>query len=205
MTLLVKICGLTTAEDVAAALASGADALGFVFAESPRRVTPAHAAAISARIPGSILRVAVMLHPSPEEWADVARVFRPDILQTDAPDLDALAVDEEVRTWPVYREGGMHVLSPSVTEYVYEGPKSGQGETVNWDNAAWLAKRSGMILAGGLGPGNVADAVRAVKPFGVDASSSLERTPGRKSTSKMRAYVAAAKTAARSLADYEQQ
>lgn len=203
MNLLVKICGLTTEQDVAAALASGADALGFVFAESPRRVTPAHAAAISEQIPTSILRVAVMLHPSPGEWTDVARVFRPDVLQTDAPDLDALVIGEEVRRWPVYREGGLHLLSPSVTEYVYEGPKSGQGETVNWDNAAWLAKRNGMILAGGLGPDNVADAVRAVKPFGVDASSSLESSPGRKSTSKMRAYVAAAKTAARALAGNE--
>lgn len=200
MSLLVKICGLTNEQDVAAALASGADALGFVFAKSPRQVTPELAAKISRDVPAAVLRVAVMLHPLPEEWNEVARVFRPDVLQTDAEDLASLDVDERVRPWPVFREGGMHVLAPSVTEYLYEGPKSGQGETVNWDNAAWLAQRSGMILAGGLGPDNVANAVRAVRPFGVDASSSLERAPGKKSADKMRAYVVAAKTAALALA-----
>ena len=192
---IVKICGLTHEDDVAAALDAGADALGFVFAESPRRVSPARAAEISREVPKSVLRVAVMLHPTAEEWLDVARVFRPDVLQTDADDLASLTIDSRVTCWPVYREGATRAPDKSTAHYVYEGPKSGQGETVNWDRAAGYAAGGGMILAGGLGPRNVAAAIRAVQPAGVDASSSLEDSPGRKSAQRMQAYVAAARAA----------
>lgn len=196
MSVLVKICGLTEAADVAAAVDAGADALGFVFAPSKRRVTPERAAAISEQVPDSVLRVAVMLHPEPGEWRHVADIFRPDVLQTDAEDFPALDVADSIRRWPVFREGYAQTAKPSGAEYVYEGAKSGQGETVDWTQAAALAQRGGMILAGGLGPNNVAAAIRAVHPAGVDASSSIERAPGRKSAEKMQAYVAAAKAAA---------
>ena len=193
MSVIVKICGLTGESDVLAAVDAGADALGFVFAESKRRVSPGHAARISSRVPAGVLRVAVMLHPAADEWQAVADVFRPDVLQTDADDFRVLDVPDDVARWPVYREGRS---LPGGGRFVYEGPKSGHGETVDWDRAARVARRGEMILAGGLGPDNVADAVRTVQPFGVDASSSLEGAPGRKVAAKMKAYVAAAKSAA---------
>ncbi len=195
MSVLVKVCGLTQAGDVAAAVEAGADALGFVFAESPRRVTPAHAATISRDVPASVLRVAVMLHPTDEDWQAVASEFSPDVLQTDAEDYAALDVAAGLRCWPVFRQGKDEPADPAPAEYVYEGPKSGQGETVDWARAAAVARTNHMILAGGLGPDNVADAVRAVRPWGVDASSSLESAPGRKDPDKVSAYVAAAKSA----------
>ncbi len=193
MTVLVKVCGLTTADDVAAAIDAGADAVGFVFAKSPRQVTPEQAAVISRAVPASVLKVAVMLHPGNDEWQAVASEFAPDVLQTDAGDYASLDVAESVRRWPVFRQGRTEPTHPAPAEYVYEGPKSGQGETVDWACAATFARTGRMILAGGLGPDNVADAVRAVRPWGVDASSSLESAPGRKDAGKLAAYVAAAK------------
>lgn len=201
MSVLVKICGLTHAGDVAEAVAAGADAIGFVFAESPRRVSPEHAASISRDVPASVLRVAVMLHPDPSEWQQVAALLAPDVLQTDAEDFASLNVGPEVCRWPVIREGAARSVEAFSVEaqagqYIYEGARSGQGATVDWAQAALRAKAGGMILAGGLGPDNVAAAIRAVNPDGVDASSSLEVSPGRKCAEKMRAYVTAAKRAA---------
>ncbi len=128
MSLLVKICGLSDAQQVHAAVAAGADALGFVFAESVRKVTPEHASSISRDIPAGVKRVAVMLHPSNEDWLNVLRQFTPDVLQTDAEDFDELDVPMTVERWPVYREGGP---APLADTFVYEGPKSGTGETVD--------------------------------------------------------------------------
>ncbi len=195
MSVFVKVCGLTTAEDIEAAIDAGADAVGFVFAESPRQVTPQHAAAISNDVPATVLKVAVMLHPGDDEWQAVADALSPDVLQTDAGDYEVLDVGDNVRRWPVFRQGRAGLPDPAPEEYVYEGPKSGQGETVDWALAAQVARTNRMILAGGLGPDNVAEAVRAVRPWGVDASSSLERAPGRKDPGKVAAYVAAAKAA----------
>lgn len=196
MSVFVKVCGLTKEADVAAALASRADALGFVFADSPRRVTPEHAAVIARDVPTNALRVAVMLHPTQAEWDEVAQVFRPDVLQTDREDFDALEVSDDVTRWPVLREAVGAAPGEEWAAFVYEGARSGRGETVDWATAATVARSGRMILAGGLGPQNVADAVRTVRPFGVDASSSLESAPGKKSAEKISAFVAAAKAAA---------
>ncbi len=105
MSLFVKICGLATEQEVAAAVAAGADAIGFVFADSVRRVTPGAAARAATAAPGGVLRVAVMRHPAPADWLAVLDGFRPDVLQTDAADLEVLDVPASIETWPVYREG----------------------------------------------------------------------------------------------------
>ncbi len=191
MSTFVKICGLTHAADVAAAVAAGADAIGFVFAESPRRVTPEQAAELGRAVPDGVLRVAVMLHPTQAEWQTVADVFEPDVLQTDAGDFATLSVADGVERWPVCREGRDDPVDDG--RFVYEGGKSGQGETVDWERAAAVARGRRMILAGGLGPANVRTAIRAVRPYGVDASSSLESSPGRKDGTLMARFVAAAR------------
>jgi len=193
MSLFIKICGLRDEEHVAAAVEAGAGALGFVFAESVRRVTPAEARAASAAVPGDVLRVAVMLHPSNEEWLAVLREFRPDALQTDAEDFAALDVPMAVQRWPVYRERGRSPDTPGT--YIYEGAKSGAGETVDWTAAADHARTGRMILAGGLDAANVADAVRIVRPFGVDVSSAVESAPGEKDSLLIREFVNAAQAA----------
>ena len=99
-----------------------------------------------------------------------------------------------VERWPVFREG---VSSPGddATTYLFEGARSGQGETVNWARAAKLAKRGRMILAGGLAADNVAEAITMVRPFGVDVSSGVESSPGQKSSKLISEFIDAARAA----------
>jgi len=192
---LVKICGLTDLVAVTAAVDAGADAIGFVFAESPRRVSVQHAAEISADVPSGIKRVAVMLHPSIDDWLQVKSDFEPDVLQTDLADFEYLDVPGEIEKWPVLREGAMPAGDSLPDMFVYEGTASGSGDTVDWRLAAQLAKRGRMILAGGLSIENVTAAIRQVAPFGVDVSSGVESAPGEKDTAKISAFIDAARTA----------
>lgn len=196
--MFVKICGLSSVEHVQAAIDAGADAVGFVFAESVRRVEPGHAADISNEVPDTIKRVAVMLHPTNEEWQRVLRAFRPDVLQTDADDFANLEVPADVECWPVYREGNT-VSGTVFSTFVYEGPKSGQGETVDWARAAEVARQGNMILAGGLGAANIAEAIATVRPFGVDVSSAVESAPGQKDPARIREFISAARAAEKEL------
>ena len=197
MTLVVKVCGLRDKQHVVDAVNAGAGALGFVFAESPRRVTPAHAYSISAYVPAHIKRVAVMLHPSNDDWLAVLKQFGPDVLQADAEDFESLEVPGNVERWPVFREGS--TVPDTESTYVYEGPKSGQGLTVDWSAAAIVAQRGNMVLAGGLRPDNVAAAIRTVRPFGVDASSGLESAPGQKDSQRITEFINAARAAEKTL------
>lgn len=194
MTTLVKICGMTDANAVAAALAAGADAVGFVFHEkSPRNLSPAAAASLCAGFPGNVLKVAVTMHPAPSLWNDVLEHMQPDVLQTDVADFDGLDIPDGVQKWPVLREGSLPADLPSL--FIYEGKKSGHGETVDWELAAGIAKRGRMILAGGLSADNVATAINTVMPYGVDVSSAVESQPGIKDPDKIRAFISAAKAA----------
>lgn len=193
MSTFVKICGLSEAEHVAAAVAAGADAVGFVFAKSVRQVTPLEAATLASAVPPHVKRVAVMLHPTNDEWQDVLATFAPDVLQTDAEDFASLDVPDAIERWGVYREGGQAVTAKG--RYVYEGAKSGQGETVDWTRAATVAKNGNMILAGGLAASNVAEAIAVVSPYGVDVSSAVESAPGKKNTNLINEFVSAARAA----------
>jgi phosphoribosylanthranilate isomerase len=195
VTKLVKICGLSDAAGVAAAVAAGADAVGFVFASSVRRVSAEQAAAIAGDVPPHVLKVAVMHHPDAALWREVERIFRPDVLQTDADDFEYLEVAPDILRWPVLREGGRAPAAPPGGPFVYEGRTSGRGERVDWDLAAALAKRGSMILAGGLTSRNVALAIAQVAPWGVDVSSAVESAPGIKDPERIRAFVAAVRAA----------
>jgi phosphoribosylanthranilate isomerase len=202
--MFVKICGLNTEEHVRVAVNAGADAIGFVFADSVRRADPAEAERISSHVPGTVKRVAVMLHPTNGQWQAVLDKFKPDVLQTDVEDFAELDVPDDIDCWRVYREGNrvtdtfrtsLMVSGP----FLYEGAKSGQGETVDWSAAAELAKIGNMILAGGLRPDNVAAAIAAAKPYGVDVSSGVESAPGEKDSQKIREFISAAKAAGNNL------
>lgn len=192
--MFVKICGLREERHVRAAVEAGADAVGFVFAESVRRVTPEEAAALAAEVPETVKRVAVMLHPTNEEWQAVLTGFAPDVLQTDAEDFAALDVPDTVERWPVHREGNRVSVTLFPT-FLYEGAKSGAGEAVDWMAAADVARQGNMILAGGLSAENVAEAIAIVRPFGVDVSSAVEISRGVKDTQKIRDFISAAKAA----------
>ena len=196
--MFVKICGLSTPEGVDAALAAGADAIGFVFAPSVRRVTPMEAAALAAPARGRALCVAVTLHPTSAEVEEILDIFSPDLMQTDIEDAAVFSHRARARLLPVLREGA--TLPGRLPERVlYEGALSGTGRTADWARAHALAKRTEVLLAGGLNPDNVADAIRIVRPWGVDVSSGVESTPGTKSSSKITDFVAAARAAAAQL------
>ena len=193
MSVLVKVCGLKEKRHVADAVEAGAGAVGFVFAASPRQVTPATARSISDSVPPQVKRVAVMLHPTNDEWLAVLEQFAPDVLQTDADDFDVLEIPANVERWPVFRQG--HSEPDTDSTYVFEGAKSGQGETVDWSAAAGLARRGNMVLAGGLSAENVATAIRTVRPFGVDASSGLESALGQKESRRIMEFINAVRAA----------
>ena len=195
MSLLVKICGLRKADDVKAAVSAGADAVGFVFAESVRRVTPAEAHKLTQYLPKRVRRVAVMRHPTQDEWQQVLETFSPDVLQTDIDDFESLDVPATVERWPVIREGYAGIDGKLPAVFLYEGQRSGAGQTVDWPRAAEIAKRGEMILAGGLGVDNIATAIRAVHPHGVDVSSGVESRPGRKDPGLIQLFIKAARAA----------
>ena len=192
--MFVKICGLTTPEGVAAALDAGADAIGFVFAPSVRRVTPAAAAALAAPARGRALCVAVTLHPTPDEVEGILDVFAPDLLQTDLADAETLSPRARARLLPVLREGGMLPVPPPA-RVLYEGAVSGAGRTADWTRAHAVARRTDVLLAGGLSPDNVGEAIRTVRPWGVDVSSGVESSPGVKSPAKISSFIAVARAA----------
>jgi phosphoribosylanthranilate isomerase len=192
----IKICGLNSSGDVAAAVAAGADAVGFVFAPSVRQVTPAQAVRACRGLRVDVLRVAVMRHPEPAAWRQVWEEFQPDCLQTDWQDYDTLAVDPRVQRLPVYRDDTLVESDGRLPErLLFEGGESGSGRTADWQRAALLARRTRLVLAGGLNPDNVAAAVASVGPFGVDVSSGVERAPGVKDPTRIQAFIAAARAA----------
>jgi phosphoribosylanthranilate isomerase len=195
MSMFVKICGLRDAECVAAAVDAGADAIGFVFADSVRKISARDAHDLSSAIPTGVKRVAVMRHPSNDEWQAVCTVFEPDVLQTDIEDLEQLSVPRHVSTWPVVREGSDAANDALPETFVYEGLASGVGETVDWSRAASIADRGKMILAGGLNAANVGSAIRTSRAWGVDVSSGVESSRGEKDVDLIRSFIGAVRAA----------
>ncbi len=198
---VVKVCGLTRREDAAFALACGADWLGFVVhGGSPRRVEPEQAARIIEAVGGGIA-VAVMVGVTPEQALDIARRSRAHRIQ-----LHRVAP----ATWPadfplpcafamgVTPEGEIVGEEPGVPHLVlldtsYGNQAGGTGRTWPWEVARGLTDRREVMLAGGLSGANVAQAIRTLWPFGVDASSALELSPGIKDPERVRQFVTAAR------------
>jgi phosphoribosylanthranilate isomerase len=190
--LWIKICGMTTPEAVEACLAAGVDAIGFVFAESVRQVTPAKAASLAAPARGRVVCTAVTRHPTQQAVDEIIEVFQPDLLQTDAEDLRGLRLPQQLLRLPVFRRwnGAEHPVPPRL---LFEGLTSGSGMPADWVSASQLARKSELILAGGLNATNVATAIAAVNPFGVDVSSGVEERPGIKSQAEIARFVSAAR------------
>jgi phosphoribosylanthranilate isomerase len=185
----IKICGMTTPEALEAAVGAGADAVGFVFAESVRRVSAQRAAVLAEAVRGKMRCVAVTRHPGQNEIDEILAVLRPDVLQSDAADLERLRLPQQLERLPVLRGAG-GALPPRV---LFEGTVSGVGQTCDWSAAAEAARRSELVLAGGLDPVNVAAAIAAVRPFGVDVSSGVEARPGLKDPLAIERFVKAAR------------
>jgi phosphoribosylanthranilate isomerase len=197
---IVKVCGLTSLVDARVAHEAGADWLGFVlFSESPRKVSAETAAAILSSLPETVIGVAVMVSPTPEQalaLAKQARVKRIQLHRVDTsrwplefpvPVCSAVNVTEEGRVLqPLPHASHLLMLDRADDRLV-----GGTGRRFPWEVAARLAAARPVLLAGGLDDEGVETALEQVRPFGVDASSRLERTPGVKDPDKVRRFVAA--------------
>jgi phosphoribosylanthranilate isomerase len=190
----IKICGMTNSEAVAAAIEAGADAIGFVFADSVRRVTPERATELARGTRQRVTCIAVTQHPTQADVDAIESIFHPDMLQTDIDDYAQLKIPRRLVRLPVLRS--THApLSEFPPRLLFEGPRSGAGETIDWEQAATLARRTRLVLAGGLNAENVGAAIRAVRPHGVDVSSGVESRPGVKSAASILKFIQAARAA----------
>jgi len=189
----IKICGITNAEATSAAMLAGADAVGFIFAESPRRVTPERAYRLAAPVRGRLACVAVIRRTTQSEVDEILRTFRPDALQVD---VDELANLELPRTLDLFPVASTRAAAPGLLpeRLLLERPPADDG--TGWNEAAIrdLTRRTRLILAGGLHCGNVAAIVNAVHPFGVDVSRGVEIQPAIKSPDLIGRFVKAART-----------
>jgi phosphoribosylanthranilate isomerase len=194
----IKICGMSSEQAVETALHQRVDAIGFVFAPSVRQLEPTRAARLALPARGRTLCVAVTLHPSQAAIDQILREFNPDVLQSDLADLAQLRLPSQLAVLPVLRAGASlpaAVASAVPPRLLFEGPRSGTGVATDWHQASSLARRTQLILAGGLTPHNVAAAIAAVRPFGVDVSSGVEAAPGQKDPRKIIEFIQAARAA----------
>lgn len=195
--LWIKICGMRTREAIEAAAESGADAVGFVFHEpSPRKVSADEARALRQAVPEALERVAVFLHPSQALVDAAIAALEPHWVQADFADLASLRLPRGQRVLPVLRSG-VATPGPLPTRCLFESGRSGAGEVADWDEARRIASGTEVVLAGGLDARNVGDAVRAVRPFGVDVSSGVESSRGVKDVARIREFIRAARAAER--------
>lgn len=198
----VKICGITSLEDALTAVEAGADALGFVFHEqSPRHVTPEDAAGIIAGLPPFVQTVGLFVNRPIEYVNETANHCRLDLVQLhgdEPPEFCAAVVRRVIKAFRVqditsldpiknYRVAAHLLDAYSPTAY------GGTGLTFNWDIAKVAKEFGPVILAGGLTPDNVREAVAAVQPYAVDVSGGVESVPGKKDAAKVREFIRRAK------------
>ena len=205
MSVKVKICGVTNLEDALAAVDAGADALGFMFYEpSPRNVPVKVAAGIIRRLPPFIAKVGVFVNATEETVRMTVRECGLDTLQFhgDEPP-EFCAKFSPLKVYKAFRIQNLESLQPlpahKTDAWLLDGfaPDNlgGTGAKFNWDLAVEAKKLGGLIiLAGGLTPENISEAVRKVQPYAVDVSSGVESSPGKKDHAKLRRFIAAAKT-----------
>jgi phosphoribosylanthranilate isomerase len=198
----VKICGITAAEDARHAAACGADALGFVFfAASPRCVTPAQARAIIVTLPPFVVRVGLFVNEDPAQIRAIVAECGLDAVQLHGDEPPAVCRALPCRVIKGIRPRAAAELAafaayPAaalLVDAAVPGQFGGTGQRADWDLARQLAARRQVILAGGLTPDNVAEAVRQVRPYAVDVASGVERAPGHKDPEKVARFIRMAK------------
>ncbi len=201
--MFVKICGTTSEEDALLAVAMGADAVGFIFAPSPRQVAPGVAADIAKRLPPEVVTVGVFRDHSPQRIVEImeASGLRAAQLHGREKPEETAWVRRRVRmVIKAFAAGDAEVAN--VKSYgadvtLLDAPNPGTGQVFDWRLAEGVPPGQRLLLAGGLTPENVADAIAQVNPWGVDVVSGVESSPGKKDPRRLRAFVAAAKAAAR--------
>lgn len=196
----VKVCGLTDPAEAAACARLGIWAIGVVFAaESSRRVTPEQARAICGALPARVRRVGVFVDPDPAEVAVVSRAVGLTDVQLHGrnADVEAVRAATRLRVFQGFSVAGpadIEAARSSRADLVFldasvAGRHGGTGQRFDWDVLAGTPAQRPFVLAGGLTPDNVADAVRRSQPWAVDVSSGVESSPGRKDIALVTAFV----------------
>ena len=201
----IKICGTTNLDDALIAVEAGADALGFIFVpNTPRYLHPDEAAKIIEELPPFITTVGLFVNAEQKEIDTIANNCSLDAIQLhgeEPPELCVTLNRRVVKAFRVKDELSLsrlrdyHVRAYLLDTYV-KGTMGGTGKVFDW-NLAVKAKQYGrIILAGGLNPHNIASAILRVRPYGVDVSSGVEASPGRKDPAKVKAFIGAVRAAA---------
>jgi phosphoribosylanthranilate isomerase len=187
----VKICGITNLDDALVATAMGAHALGFIFAESPRRIDPAEAEKIIRSLPPLVKTVGVFVNEDPERIKEIITFCGLDLIQLHGDESPGIGLGLMPRSIKAFRiqndrdvenikryQGAVRAI---LLDTFQKGKAGGTGRSFDWSLAV-KAKEAGLpvILAGGLGPENIREAIAAVKPYAVDVNSGIEERPGKK-------------------------
>ena len=195
--LKVKICGITNIDDALLAAELGADAIGFIFAPSPRRISPDTARDIIENIPAFVKSVGVFVNEDPEVISNIVKTCGIDMVQLhgdESPELCYQFMPRTIKALRIKDYPYMNVINAYkgkvralLLDAYSEKSAGGTGKSFNWAIALKI-KESGIpvILAGGLGPENIQSAITTVKPYGVDVNSGIEERPGKKSHDLMR-------------------
>jgi len=200
--MFVKICGITNEDDALLAVAMGADAVGFIFAPSPRQVAPQQVYDITRRLPPEVLTVGVFRDELPERvvhQAMAAGVKAVQLHGRETPEQTAYVSRHFRWVIKVFSAGSSDLARADRwgTDLVMvDSPGGGSGKVFDWTLAAEAPTTVNLILAGGLTPDNVADGIAAVEPWGVDVASGVESEPGRKDATLVRKFIANARAAA---------
>jgi phosphoribosylanthranilate isomerase len=216
----VKICGTTNLEDALASVEAGADALGFIFAPSPRRIAPKEAARIIRELPKDVEKIGVFVNQKPEIILQTAatasltglQLHSDEIAETAAElkrrslgklkiygvaSLAGFAGDGAAGEEVLWQPASLRDLSALLLDSGTREQRGGTGKTFDWEAAApfarLLARKINVVIAGGLNPGNVSQAIKTFHPWGVDVVSGVESEPGKKDHAKVREFIRAAK------------
>jgi phosphoribosylanthranilate isomerase len=198
--MLVKICGITSKEAANAAVDSGADFIGFVFAESKRKIAPADAALIARSIPATVKKVGVFVNDTLDNMIQIANIVGLDVIQLHGDEPAEVAEQlpyEIIKAFPAEIESFENMKQYPCDYCLIDTPskkiRGGNGTVFDWDVLDNLQlDRSKMILAGGLTPENVKIGIEKVYPGAVDVSSGVE-TDGKKDTNKVKKFITNAK------------
>jgi phosphoribosylanthranilate isomerase len=198
----VKICGITSEDDALLAVAMGADAVGFVFAPSPRQVPVQRVYDITRRLPPEILTVGVFRDEHPRRVVEIvhrAGVKGAQLHGGESPEIVAQIAKSVRFLVKAYPAGSPHIVtsaSLATDTILVDGPTPGSGHLFDWSLVGEVPEGVRLILAGGLTPENVTDAVQTVTPWGVDVSTGVEASPGKKDPLKVKRFIERARAAA---------
>ena len=200
--MFVKICGITNEDNALFAVAMGADAVGFIFAPSPRQVAAQTVYDITRRLPPEVLTVGVFRDEHPSRVIEIANKANVKAVQLHGRETPEQAIEVGGSVRYVIKAFGSD--SPHLSRagqygtdlVLVDAPTPGSGKVFDWHLADEVPEGLRLILAGGLDPDNVADAIEVVEPWGVDVGSGVEESPGRKDPAKVRRFIANARAAA---------